>query len=464
MGSFGASAVGVVLAFALLGVLKGRKTGGKDFALSGRRASAGGVSGILLGALVGGASTVGTAEMAYVYGFSAWWFTLGGGLGCLVAGIFFARPLRRAGIVTIPQYLAQHYGTPTALVALTGSSLGTFLSVLAQFLSGTALLRSVLPLGNGAAAAVLGLLIATFLFAGGLRSYSAVGSAKIVFLYLALALCGGTAFLQGATPEALLRDLPAWPYFSLFGRGVSQDLGAAVSLVVGVLSTQIYLQALFAARDEATARRVALWSALLMPPLGMLALWIGLSLRQAGVDIPPAQALPHFLRTAFPPALGGLLWGGIFITVLGSAAGLVFGIATNLVQDLLIPWTSRDIAGKTLLWIHRSAVAGVLAAAALLGLGLSQSLILDWSFVSMGLRGSGSFFPLMLAVLRPGSLPGAWALASGLGGLLTVLAVPFTPLAVEPLFAGLLISGLLALGGTLRERRNPTHPGSPSVS
>ena len=77
MEAFGISAVAVILAFALLGITKGRKTAGKDFALSGRRASSWNVSGILLGALVGGASTVGTAEMAYVHGLSAWWFTLG---------------------------------------------------------------------------------------------------------------------------------------------------------------------------------------------------------------------------------------------------------------------------------------------------------------------------------------------------------------------------------------------------
>lgn len=457
MDGFGASALAVVLGFALGGMIKGKGTPGGDFALSGRRASARGVSGILLGALVGGASTVGTAQMAYLHGLSAWWFTLGGGLGCLVAGLFFARPLRRAHIVTIPQYLGQHYGVPTAAVALAGSTIGTFLSVLAQFLSGTALLRSVLPLGNGAAALLLGLLVTAFLFVGGLRSYGAVGSAKIVFLAFSLALCGGAAFLQGATPGALLRDLPALPYFSLFGRGMSQDLGAAVSLVVGVLSTQIYLQAFFAARDEATARRGALWSALIMPPLGLFAIWVGLTLRRSGVTIDPAQALPHFLRTAFPPALGGALWGGIFITVLGSAAGLVFGIATNVVQDLLIARTSRDFSGETLLGLHRGAVVGVLGAAALLSLGVSRSLILDWSYVSMGLRGAGTVFPLVLAVLRPGSLSGAWALASSLGGLATVLVVPLTPWTVEPLFAGLLVSGVLALAGWAT-RNAPTAP------
>ena len=142
--------------------------------------------------------------------------------------------------------------------------------------------------------------------------------------------------------------------------------------------------------------------------------------------------------------------------MLGSAAGLVFGIATNLVQDLMIPWASRDFSGKSLLWTHRGAVGAVLMAAALVELSLEKSMILDWSFLSMGLRGAGAFFPLALAVLRPGILPGSWALASGLGGLGAAVSAPFFPFPVEPLFAGLAASGLLALGGVIAGRGRPT--------
>ena len=35
------------------------------------------VAGAIMGTLVGGSSTIGTAQLAYQYGMSAWWFTLG---------------------------------------------------------------------------------------------------------------------------------------------------------------------------------------------------------------------------------------------------------------------------------------------------------------------------------------------------------------------------------------------------
>ena len=42
-----------------------------------------------MGTLVGGASTIGTAQLAYSFGFSAWWFTLGAGLGCVMLAAFY---------------------------------------------------------------------------------------------------------------------------------------------------------------------------------------------------------------------------------------------------------------------------------------------------------------------------------------------------------------------------------------
>ena len=51
-------------------------------------------AGLIMGTLVGGTSTVGTAQLAYNFGMTAWWFTLGGGLGCLVLALIYVKPLR----------------------------------------------------------------------------------------------------------------------------------------------------------------------------------------------------------------------------------------------------------------------------------------------------------------------------------------------------------------------------------
>ena len=71
-----------------------------DYAVGGRSSGIGMVAAAILGTLIGGGSTIGTAQMAYKIGFSAWWFTLGGGIALIILGLFYARSLRSSGLTT----------------------------------------------------------------------------------------------------------------------------------------------------------------------------------------------------------------------------------------------------------------------------------------------------------------------------------------------------------------------------
>ena len=70
----------------------------EDFSLGGRLSGPAIVSGAILGAIVGGAATMGTAQLAFCVGLSAWWFTLGSGIGLICLAAFYAKPLRRSGL------------------------------------------------------------------------------------------------------------------------------------------------------------------------------------------------------------------------------------------------------------------------------------------------------------------------------------------------------------------------------
>lgn len=59
------------------------------------------VAGAIMGALVSGQATVGTAQLAYSYGLAAWWFTLGAGIGCLLLAVGYVVPLRHSGSTTL---------------------------------------------------------------------------------------------------------------------------------------------------------------------------------------------------------------------------------------------------------------------------------------------------------------------------------------------------------------------------
>jgi SSS family solute:Na+ symporter len=447
MTAFLASAAVMIAAFLVLGTLGSRKIdGNSEYSMAGKRADVSQVAGVFLGSLAGGATTVGTVQMAYEWGLSAFWFTFGGGVGCLIMGIWLARPLRRSGLSTIPQYLDRSYGRAVSMLSLLSTACGTFLSVVAQFLAGMALLRSLYPFTPLGSAAVFGLLILGFIFLGGIKSYSAIGAAKTALLYVIMLACVGLAWRKGHTIPALLRDLPFEPFFNPFAGGVAFNLSALVSIVVGIICTQIFVQGVFAASDEETARKGVLVTSFVLPTMGFLGVIIGLSLRHSGVQIEGSQALPYIIRNLFHPVIGGIFWAGILVAIVGTAAGLILGISTNLISDVAVR-AFPDMGGKPLLWLSRSSVGILVAVGIAVSARMADTLILGWSFLSMGLRGAATFFPFLFAIVMPGRLSRAWGLASSAGGLLTLLAVPLTHMPFDPMLAAVTVSGILAFIG-----------------
>jgi len=425
-------------------IASGKKVDAEGYSLAGRKANPFAVSGILLGALVGGASTVGTTEMAYVYGLSAWWFTLGGGIGSLLLALFIAEPLRNSKVTTLAQFLSKHYGLQMSRLAAMGSIIGTLMAVVAQFLAASALLSAIVPLPSWLLDVMVAFLVLIFIYSGGTKSYSAIGQVKLALLYLTLIVCGVVAYRLGHTPLALIRELPKFPYFSLFARGISKELNACLSLIVGTLGTQIYAQAVLSASSEKTAKRGALLSAILMPPIGLLGIWIGLTLRREGVVIEPAQALPYFLCTYLPKAFSGVAWATLFITSLGTAAGLSLGVATTISYDLYLSFrSSRLVSGSKMLLMNKVSLLCVIIISFVISLKAADSLILQWSYLSMGLRGASVFVPLMAAIFFDALSPGM-ALLSGAAGISIACLWPILKLPGEGILLGICVSAVIA--------------------
>lgn len=446
MSCFMIAAFVVIIAFCLLGTFaSGRIRSAGDYATANRQAGTLSVAGVLTGALVSGGSTVGTVQMAYEWGLSGWWFTLGSGIGCVILGLWFARPIRSTGLTTLSEFIERNYGRPTALLTLAGSVAGTLLSVTTQFMAGSALLRSVFPIPQQWSVVILGLMILFFIFTGGLKSFGVIGNAKVVVLYLMLVLCVFKATSLGQGANVLIRDLPFSPWLNLLGRGVGKDLGAGTSLILGILCTQIYIQAVFSAANERVARKGCLIAAFLIPPVGLMSVWIGLALRNSGVNIEAALGLPYFLSTHFPPVLSGAFWACLVITAVGGAAGLSLGVATNLSRDIRSRISFLPQDEKSALRFNRLAVLLTVAAAAWSTGAFHGGLILHFSYLGLSLRSGGMIVPLLVAIFRPGLLSPNGAFISSLAGFGGMLAAWILLPGTEPLFIGILASAAVLL-------------------
>lgn len=441
----------VLLLVTAVGVYSGRKIkSASDFAVGGRRAGSILVAATIMGTLVGGASTIGTAQLAFRYGFSAWWFTLGGGIACLILALFLAKPLWETKYETIPELLGAAYGGHTAVAASIFSSVGTFLNLVAQLLAAVALLTSMLAIPPWLAATVAGALMTAYVVFGGVWGAGLVGFTKLVLLYGSLLITGLVAHNLTGGWEALHTTFPDFPWFSLLGRGATADLAACFSLVVGVLSTQTYIQAIFSGRNVTAARRGALLSAFLIPPAGIPGILVGLFMRANFPDLEPGQALPVFILRFLPPWLAGVALATLLVAVVGTGAGLALGISTMVTKDIYRRYFVKDNKANQSLLVARLVILIVVALSVAIVLsGNLGSLILEWTYLSMGLRGATICFPMLAALFLQDKInptAGRWAVVFG---PLAAIVWKLTGRALDPLYPSLLVSMIVLLIGLL---------------
>jgi len=133
------------------------------------------VCGALLGTLAGGQSTVGTAQLAFCYGLSAWWFTIGAGLGALLLGLVYAAPLRRSGCTTLLEIVGREYGRKAETLGSVLFLAGIFISIMAQVLSSSAMIGSLFGIPMVWASVIGALLIMLFDFHNSFSTICRIG-------------------------------------------------------------------------------------------------------------------------------------------------------------------------------------------------------------------------------------------------------------------------------------------------
>jgi solute:Na+ symporter, SSS family len=446
--------VSIVLTLAVVsafGVYAGKQVkSASDFSVGGRKAGSSLVAGTIMGTLVGGASTVGTAELAFKFGMSAWWFTLGAGIACLLLGVFLARPLRESGLETVPQFLVTTYGPKAGPVASVFSSIGIFLNIIGQILAAIALLSSMFQIGPIPGAMISIVLVIFYVLFGGVMGTGIVGIVKFVLLYASLIVSGVLAYSKVGGVAGLTGSLPSFPWFSLFGRGFSIDFAAGFSLIVGVLSTQTYLQAMFSGKDVKASRRGALISAILIPPSGFAGILVGMYMKLNFPKTAAAEALPTFVIKFLPPWIGGVVLATLLVAVIGTAAGLSLGISTMLTKDIYKKFVNPDSNDTRVLLVSRVLLVVVLGLTLLFVTGNLKSMILQWSFLSMGLRGATICLPLLGAIFFKNFVtPKGGLIALTVGPVADLVWKLAYPKGIDPLYVGLLASLVCLIIGSL---------------
>ena len=181
-------AVGVMLLIIIVGVWSGRKVkSAADFASGGGKAGPGLVIGMVMGTMVGGACTIGTAQLAYEYGLSAWWYTLGSSMAALMMAFVHTKRYRRVKSETVVGVLRLEFGMQSELIASVFLIMGLILSLAAQIISATTVVPYIFSgMGDLGSLLLIAVLMMAYVFFGGAMGAGEIGKIKIVLLYAAI--------------------------------------------------------------------------------------------------------------------------------------------------------------------------------------------------------------------------------------------------------------------------------------
>lgn len=295
-----------------------------------------------------------------------------------------------------------------------------FFSIVASTLTALHLIAGLFGVPLLAAAAIVIAVTLLLVFFGGLSSSGMAGIFKIVLIFASIFVGGFLAYADMGHWQGLTQSFAAYPWFSLFGRGVEDGLVSLGSMIVGVISTQTYVQALFSARDTKTAAVGCCAAALIVIPVGLPSVMIGMFMHLHHPEINSIDALPLYLVTYLPQWLGGIGLGAVLLSALGSIAGLALGVGTMISRDIVSKiWLKATAAGQ--LWASRLSVLAVSVAAMVFVFMHLDSSVLEWNYLSMALRGSGIFLPLTFCIFFPGRVRASMGVAAMGAGIFAAL-------------------------------------------
>ena len=429
---------GFLAACLILGARLRREEDGEGWILAGRALTLPVFVATLVPTFYGG--VLGIGEFTWSAGLSNWtvmalpYYVFAG-----LYALFLAGRVRVTPGLTIPDHLESAYGRPMALL---GALLVFILASPAdELLMAGSLLGHLTGLPIGAASAFAAALALALIWRGGLRSDAAANRLQFVVMFAGFALIIPFAWHAVGSPVAMAQKLPAGHLSWTGGLGPAKLIGWWL-IAVWTLVDPSFHQRCAAARTPEVARNGILISIGFWALFDLLTTTAGLYARAALPALGnPTLAFPLLADAVMPPVARGLFFAGISASLFAALQGTAMLAAACL--------------GKT-------RVRAGLVATMILSYILSRvvpSVVGLWYAVGSAVI-PGLLLPMLGIYVPALRVPGRWAAASSAAGWLASLAWVVaarmkgaTPLGVEPMFPGLLVSGALWAAGYASSRR-----------
>ena len=303
-------------------------------------------------------ATLGNTDLAADFGFWAGAsLPLGLALCLFLTGLFFAKPLHRMGLITLPDFYRRKYGRVTEAVASVIMILSFSFLLAGNLVAGGFLFETFLGTSYTAGVIFITLIVFIYTVTGGLFAVAYTDTIQVcIALFSSLALLAyvwatfGITIPEGSGPLEFeqLTDPEA---------GAAINWATLLALGLGDIVAIDFMERVFAADSPQTARRACFMGCIgtivIGVPFSIVALSANQILEEAGVtaDEPILYAL---LENVIPPALGIFVLGAIVSASLSTGDGAILGTSSVFARNILgLRQTEDRRQGDKLLLITR---------------------------------------------------------------------------------------------------------------
>ncbi|MGQ0479453.1 MAG: sodium:solute symporter family protein [Pseudonocardia sp.] len=371
-------ALGVLIVMAV-GLAVARKVDGDstNFLVAGRSLALPLSAAGLMGQAVDSNATLGNTDLSYGLGFWAGVsLPLGLGLCLLLTGIFFAKPMNRMGLLTLPDFFRRRYGRGVEVAASVLMIFSFCILLAGNLVAGGFLFERFLGTSYTVGVLIIVGVVLTYTLTGGMFSdaYTAflqmvitvIGSAAL-FIWVALEY--GISSPEGLGPLDLgqLGD-PA--------QGAVINWATLVALGIGDIVAIDFMQRIFSARSPEVARRACFVAAAGTAIVGIPYALVALSMHRVLGEAAATPVLFTLLGDLAPAGLAVLVLSAIIAASCSTANGVILGTAAVAVRNIA-GFDPRPAGGRDpLLRAVRVTMLPVVGVAILFALRVPQTGIL----------------------------------------------------------------------------------------
>lgn len=308
-------------------------------------------------------------------------------LSLILGGIFFARPMRRAGYTTMLDPFLDRYGKRVTAVLYCPALLGEVFWGAAILAALGTTFASLLDLDVQTSIVLSAAIAVGYTMMGGLWSVAYTDVVQLLCIAVGLGVAipfvvdraGGLSWITTDYVWRLTQHRP-FPGHSAWNWA---DVG--LMLILGGIPWQVYFQRVLACRNEHSAVRLSLVAGILcllmaVPPMMIGAAGATVDWAAEGIEAPanPALVLPHVVRTLTPPIVATLVLAAVAAAVMSSVDSSILSASSMFTWNIYRPWRRSAVSGRELRLSMRLSVVVVGIIATWLALR-AQSVYVLWS-------------------------------------------------------------------------------------